>query len=166
MPSGRTLISAATISSNSGLQAGDVERQRAGDQHRAVTGGAVLADPAQALGEALGEDQLRHHLAGVLVDLVDRRVLVAAVEVAQEVGAVALVELEQTRRLGERAQHVADPLGRVQPARGEERVALDDVGGDQRVLEVEGGDVALGVEHLLAQAVHAVGRARLARRRS
>ena len=57
---------------------------------------------------------------------------------------------------------VADPLGRVQPASREERVALDDVRRDQRVLEIEGGDVALGIEHLLAEPHHAVGAARLA----
>ena len=51
-------------------------------------------------------------LGGVLVDLVDRGVLVAAVEVAQEVGAVAAVELQQAGRLGQRAQHVAGPLRR------------------------------------------------------
>ena len=79
-----------------------------------------------------------------VVDLVDRRVLVAAVEVAQEVAAVDAVELEQTRRLGQRAQHVAHALAAIEPARRQPRVALDDVAGDQRVLEVEGGDVAVG----------------------
>ena len=75
-----------------------------------------------------------------------RRVLVAPVEVAEEVAAVLAVEREQRRRLGQRAQHVAHPLGDVQPAGGEPRVALDDVAGDQRVLEVERGHVAGRVE--------------------
>ena len=88
--------------------------------------------------------------------------LVAPVEVAQEVAAVDAVELQQARGLGHRAQRVAQPLAAVEAARRQPRVALDDVAGDQRVLEVEGGDVALGVEHLAAQPLGAVG-ARLAR---
>ena len=146
------------------LEPGDVERQRTGDQDRAVAGGLVLADPPQALGKRLRHDQLSRHLDGVFLDLGDRRVLVAAVEVAEEVGAVATVELEQAGRLGERAQHVAHSFRSVQAAGGEERVALDDVRGDQRVLEVEGCDVAGGVEHLAPQARHPVGAARRAGR--
>ena len=65
--------------------------------------------------------------------------------------------LSRPGRLGHRAQRVAHPLGRVEPAGGQPRVALDDVAGDQRVLEVERGDVALRVEHLLAQPAGAVG---------
>ncbi len=97
------------------------------------------------------------------LDLLDRGVLVAAVEVAQEVGAIGPVELEQARCLGDRAQEVAHPLGRVEAAGREPRVALDDVRGDQRVLEVEGDDLTLGVEHLLAHARHAVASTATAR---
>ena len=121
---------------------------------------AVLAHPSHPGRERLGDDQLGEQLAGVLLDLFDRRVLVATVEVAQEVGAVGAVELEQAGRLDHRAQRVADPLGRVEPARRQPRVALDDVRGDQRVLEVEGHDLAPGVEHLLAHAGHAIGAGR------
>ena len=141
----------------------DGEAQRAGDQDRAVPERAVLAHPAHPGGERLRDDQLGEQLAGVLLDLLDRGVLVAAVEVAQEVGAVGAVELEQARRFGHGAQDVPDPLGRVEAAGREPRVALDDVRGDQRVLEVEGHDLTLGVEHLLAHAGHAIGRRRPAR---
>ena len=76
-------------------QSGDGEVERAGDQHRAMAGGAVLAHAANAGGEALGDDELGQQFAGVLLDLVDGRVLVASVEVAEEVGAIAPVELQQ-----------------------------------------------------------------------
>ena len=98
------------------------------------------------------------------LDLRRRGVLVAPVEVAQEVAAVDAVQLQQPRRLRQRAQRVAQPLAAVEAAGRQPRVALDDVAGDQRVLEVERGDVAGRVEHLAAQAGGAVGR-RLARRR-
>ncbi len=124
---------------------------------------SVLAHPAHSLGERLGHDDLAEHLAGVGLDLLDGRVLVAAVEVAQEVAAVGAVELQQAGPLDERAQHVADAFGGVEAAGGEPRVALDDVRGDQRVLEVERHDLALRVEHLLAQPGHPVGRLRGAR---
>ena len=99
-----------------------------------------------------------------LLDLLDRRVLVPAVEVAQEVGAVGPIELQQAGRLEHRAQRVPHPLGGVEPACRQPRVALDDVRGDQRVLEVERHDLALRIEHLLAHACHAVGADRRSRR--
>ncbi len=52
-------------------------------------------------GNDLRHDHLGEHLPGVALDLLDRGVLVAAVEVAQEVGAVGAVELQQARPLGD-----------------------------------------------------------------
>ena len=141
----------------------DGEAQRTGDQDRAMPERPVLAHAADAGREALRDDQLREQFLGVLVDLLDRRVLVAPVEVPQEVAAVLAVHRQQAGRLGEGAQHVAKPLRAVEPARRQPRVALDDVAGDQRVLEVERGDVPIGRQHVAAQPVGAVD-ARLARR--
>ena len=103
----------------------------------------VLPDPADPGGEALREDDVAEQLSSLLGDLVDRSVLVATIEVAEEVGAVAAVELEQAWCLGRRAQHIAQALVVVESAGRQERVALDDVGGDQRVLQVERGEVAI-----------------------
>ncbi len=72
--------------------------------------------------------------------------------------------LSRPGRLDHRAQRVADPLGRVEPAGRQPRVALDHVGGDQRVLEVEGDDLTPGVEDLLAHPRHAIGADRWSRR--
>ena len=72
--------------------------------------------------------------------------------------------LSRPGRLDHRAQRVPDPLGRVEPAGRQPRVALDDVRGDQRVLEVEGDDLTPGVEHLLAHPGHAIGADRRSRR--
>ena len=85
------------------------------------------------------------------------RVLVAAIEVAQEVAAIDAVEAQQAGRLGERSHRVADALTAIEPACRQPRVALDDVAGDQRVLEVEGGDRAVRRQDLAAQPVLAVG---------
>ena len=74
--------------------------------------------------------------------------------------AIAAVEAQQAGRLAECAQHVAQSFRGVHPAGGEPRVALDDIRRDQRVLEVEGDDLSLRVEHLLAQPGHAVRRRR------
>ena len=125
---------------------------------------AVLAHPPQPGREPLRQDQLGQQLLGVGLDLGERGVLVAPVEVAQEVAAVDAVELQQPRRLVQRAQRVAQPLVAIEPAGRQPRVALDDVAGDQRVLEVERGDLAGRVEDLPAQPSGAVG-GRLARRR-
>ena len=124
----------------------------------------MLAHAPQTGREALGDDQLGEQLRGVGVELLDRRVLVATVEVAQEVAAVAAVEGKQVRCLAQRAGDEADAVVDRQAAGGEPGVALDDVGRDERVLEVERGDVPVGREHVVAQPGRAVLGARLARR--
>ncbi len=88
-------------------QAVDGEVEGAGDQDRAVAEGAVLAHAPDSGGKALREDHVAEQFARLDADLLDRGVLVAPVEVAEEVGAVGPVELEQPRRLGGGAQHVA-----------------------------------------------------------
>jgi len=78
--------------------------------------------------------------------------------VAQKISAVLTVDLEEARGLEQRAEHVAEALGRIEAACGQPRVALDDVRCNQCVLEVEGSDMALWIEDLLAHPAHAVGR--------
>ena len=95
---------------------------------------------------------------------VDVGAVVAAVEVAEEVAAVAAVGGEQRGRLAQRLEHEAEPVLGRQPAGGEPRVRRDDVRRDERVLEVEGGEVAGRVEHLAAQAVLALLAGAAARR--
>ena len=105
----------------------------------------VLAHPADGGGERLGQDAARLNIsAGVLVDLVDGGALVAAVEEAQEVAAVLAVEGQQRGALGERLGDEAQPLVGGQAAGGQPRVRRHHVRGDERVLEVEGGEVAVG----------------------
>ena len=65
----------------------------------------MLAHPADGGGERLGEDQVAEHLDGVRVELVDAGALVAAVEVAEEVAAVACGRAASSAgRLGQRLQ--------------------------------------------------------------
>ena len=123
VPSARTLISAATISSNSG-------RRPSTAKSRAPVMRIVRCPSARC-------SRTRRIPAGKLFvrisslssscastrDLLDRCVLVAAVEVAQEVAAVDAVELQQPGRLGQRAQDVADALVAIEAARGQPRVA-------------------------------------------
>ena len=97
------------------------------------------------------------HRSGVGFDLLDGSIRVSAVEVAEEVGAVAPVHPQQTGGLAQRAHDVASALGAVEPAGGQERVALDDVGRDQRVLEVERHHLPPGVEHLPPQSRRPIG---------
>ena len=72
------------------------------------------------------------------------RALVAAVEAAQEVAPVAAIEGEQGGRLAEDAGRDRGAIGHGQVAGGEPGVGLDHVRCHQSVLEVEGGQVAVG----------------------
>ena len=130
-----------------------------------MAGRLVLADAADGRGEALGEDDGAEQLPGVLVDLLDGGALVAPVEVAQEVAPVLAVERQQAGRLGQRPQREPHAVGLGQAPGGQPRVALHHVGGDERVLQVEGGEVALLRQHLAPEPVHAVLAPALARRR-
>ena len=134
----------------------DGEVERAGDEHGAVPERPVLAHPADGGRERLREDEVAEHLDGVRFELVDGGALVAAVEVAEEVAAVAAVGGEQRGRLAQGLEHEAHAVLRGQPAGGEPRVRRHHVRRDERVLEVEGGEVAGGVEHLAAEPVLAL----------
>ena len=151
-----TVISAAMISSNSGRR--PCTAKSSAPVIRIVRCPSARCSRTRRMpaGKLLVRIRLVSSSLRVLVDLADRGVLVAPVEEPQEVAAVLAVHRAQARCLGKRAQHVANPLGRVQSACRQERVALDDVAGDQRVLEVERGDVAIGGEHAAAQPVGAV----------
>ena len=118
---------------------------------------AMLAHAADRGRERLGEDEVAEHLGRVGVDLVDRGVLEAAVEVAQEVAAVAAVERQQGGRFEQRACSDEPRRGRrcCRRRRREPRVGGHDVRRDERVLEVERRELAGGVEHLRAQALAA-----------
>ena len=113
----------------------------------------MLAHPPHPGRERLQQQQLAEQLPGVRTHPIDGCPLVAPVEVAQEVAAVAPVEGQQGRRLLQRAGREAGPLTPVHPLGGEPGERLHHVGCDQRVLEVKGGHVSLGREDGSAAAV-------------
>ena len=127
---------------------------------------SVLAHAADRGRKRLGDDEVAEHLDRVDVELLDRRVLVAAVEVAEEVATVATVHGEQPRRFRQRASDEAQPVVGAQVARRQPRVRRDDVRRDERVLEIERGEVAVGGQDLPPQPVLAVLAARPARGRA
>ena len=143
-------------------QGGDHEVERAGDEQCHVPGLPVLADAADALGERPGDEEVAEHLGAVRVDAVHVGPLETPVEVAQEVAAVLAVQCQQPGRLAERAGHEAEAVEVVEFPGGEPRVAGHHVRGDQRVLQVEHGQVPFGRQHLAAQP----GRARAAAART
>ena len=115
---------------------------------------AVLAHPPDRGGERLGQDELGEHLDGVHVELLDRCAFVAAVEVAQEVTAVAPIEREQA--VGASASSLAVRRTLSSPSSRRDASHAYDVttfGRDQRVLQVERRDVALGGQDLSSQTV-------------
>ena len=130
----------------------DHEVERTGDEQRSVAEAAMLAHAPDRGGERLGEDQIAEHLRRVFVDLVDRRTLVATVEEAQEVAAVEAIELEQRRPFEYLLRDEPSAVVVTQAARGQPRIRRDDIGRDERVLEIERRDVTIGRQHLHAQA--------------
>ena len=94
----------------------DDEVEGSGDEDRSMTERLVFADAADAARKALGEDQVRQQLVGVFIDLADWSVFVASVEESQEVAAILSVERTEAGCFGEGAQHVANPLGSIEPA--------------------------------------------------
>ena len=111
---------------------------------------SVFADAADPGGERLGDQQVAQHLPGVAGDLVDRGVLEAAVEVAQEVTSVLSVEGQQGRGLAQGLEREPQPVGGVEVPGRQPRVARHHVAGDERVLQVEHGQLTVGGEHLCA----------------
>ena len=144
----------------------DHQVEGAGDQDGAVAEGPVPADPGDAGRERLGQQQAVEELPPVVPQPVDGRPFVATVEGPQEVAPVPPVEQEQRRGLAHEVGHERHPLGRRQVPRRQPGVGVDHVGGDERVLEVEGGQMAVGGEDGLAGPVGAVGLGRPARRRA
>ncbi len=124
----------------------DHEVERAGDEQSAMSEGAVTPHAGDAGRERPGQDQMVEQLDAVGAQLVSRRSFVAPVERAQEVAAVLPIEEKQPRGTAQEIGHEPHPLGGVEVPRGEPGVGLDHVGGDERVLEVEGGQVPVGGE--------------------
>jgi hypothetical protein len=103
---------------------------------------------------------------GVVRSNCGRRAVVAAVEAAQEVAPVAAVESQQCRRLAQQPRREGHPLAGGEMPAGQPGVGLDDVGGDQRVLQVEGGQVPVGGQDGALGPVRAAHHGRLGRRRA
>ncbi len=141
----------------------DHEVEGAGDEDGAVAERLVGPDPCDPGRERLGQQEMVEQVPPVVAQPVHRGAVVAAVEGAQEVAPVAPVEGQQRRRLGDQVGHECGPLAGRQVPRGQPGVGVDHVGGDERVLEVEGRQVALGGEDVLPGPVGAVGLDRLAR---
>ena len=110
---------------------------RAGDQHRLVAGGAVLADPAYGGRREPGQDVVGEVLVGDRVEVGEPGAVVLAVDRAQEVAALAALGLDQARHLGRDPAQLGEPLGAVELAQPHPQVGLDHVGRQQRAVHVE-----------------------------
>jgi len=108
-----------------------------------VPGGAVGAHPGEAVGERTSEELAVEELPRVLPQLLQGRILEAPVERTEEVAAVTPVEGEERGRLAEEVRHEARSPRRGEVTAGQPGVGVDDVGGHQRVLEVEHGEVPI-----------------------
>ena len=142
-PSASCASWAQTTSSNRGL-IGSTTKSSA-PVMRTVRWPSALCRLTRAMpaGKDLRQKQVVEQLRGVLAEQLLGRALVAAVEAAQEVPAVAAVEREQTRRLAEDPRGHPGPVGEWQVTRREPCVGLDDVRGHESVLEVECGEMAI-----------------------
>ena len=121
----------------------DDEVESAGNEHGPVAERTVFADSADGSREALGEDELRHHLGGVFCDLLDGGAFVAPVERAEEVAAVHSVHAQQGGAFPDQLHGQLELVVAIQAAGGKPGVAGDDVRGDEGVLEVEGGELTV-----------------------
>ena len=128
--------------------------------------GLVGPDPGDPGRERLGQQQVVEEVPAVVAQPGHRGAVVAPVERPEEVTAVAAVQGEQGGRLGHQVGHEGGPLARRQVARGQPGVGVDHVGGDQGVLEVEGGHVPVGGEDVLPGPVGPVRLDRPARGRA
>src|SRR5205085_3103433 len=78
--------------------------------------------------------------------LLGRRLVVVAVEGAQEVAPVPAVEGEHARYPAQGPQREPQTVAVAEPAGRQPGIRLDHIGRDERVLQVEGGEVAIGRE--------------------
>ena len=93
---------------------------------------------AMASGNARVQEQVAEQLPGVGADALDGGALVAAVEGAEEVAAVAAVDAEQPWALGQDSPAASWARSERREVAGREPgVGLDDVRVDERLLEVE-----------------------------
>ena len=119
VPSGRTRHRRADDVVEQRADRVDDDVEGAGDEERPVAEGTVLPHAPHRRGERLHEEVVGGELDGVGPQLLDRRALVAPVEVAQEVAPVLAVHGEQPGRLGQGLQRRS---GRGRPT-GSRRVA-------------------------------------------
>jgi len=97
-------------------------------------------------------------LPSVVPEPGDGCALVPAVEGSEEVPPVLSVEEQEGGGLGDEVGHEEGPLHRGQVPGGQPGIGVDHVGGDQGVLEIEGGQVAFGREDGLGARSARLGR--------
>ncbi len=107
----------------------------------------MLAHPGDAGRERLGQQEMVEELPPVVPQTGGGSSLVAAVERPEEVSPVTPVEQEERRGLPHQVGDETGPFGRRQVAGGQPGVGIDHVGGDEGVLQIEGGQVTIGGEH-------------------
>ena len=105
-----------------------------------MSGGAVLADAAHAVGERVGQDGLVECFVREPVDLVDRCAVVAAVELAQELAAVAPLGGEQPGHAAREIDHAPGPFIARRSGEPDPQIRVDHVGAEHRALEIEHGE--------------------------
>ncbi len=105
---------------------------------------AVRAYPRQPVGEGAGEQLAVKELPRVRPQLRHGRALEAPVERAQKVPPVTSVQSQQPGSPPDELGHEARPLRGREVAAGEPGVGVDDVRGEQRVLQVEHSEMPIG----------------------
>ena len=113
----------------------------------------VFANPPDPGRERLGGQQVAGHLPRFPTELGQVGVFVAAVEPPEKIAPVDHVERQHPRCFEQRAHGEAGPFGQAHAPGRQPGVRVDDVGGDQRVLQVEHGQLAIGGEHRPAGAL-------------
>ena len=154
---------AQTISSNSGRNGSTTKSRAPVMRIGPVPERLVGPDPGDARREGLGQQQVVEEVPAVVPQAGHRRPVVAAVEGAEEVTAVPPVEASSEGASAIRSATNAARSPARQVPRRQPGVGVDDVGGDEGVLQVEGGEVAVGGEDVLPGPVGPVGLDRLAR---
>jgi hypothetical protein len=120
---------------------------------------------SDARGERAGQ-QLFEELPTVGRQLVHGSVFITPIERAQEVTAVPAVQGQERGRFAHEIGHEANPPRGGEVPAGQPGVAVHHVGGDQGVLEVEDGQVAVGRQDGPARPLGALVDDGFARRRA